>query len=78
MLRCELSGSVVVMIGAVGKVARTVARGTNTFRSLRLPIFRQASSLVKGFDEMVSSLPMREAVRYTDKNMKWTAGEMSK
>lgn len=32
-----------------------------------------ASSLVAKFDESVHSLPLREAVRYTDKNMKWTA-----
>jgi len=34
-----------------------------------------ASSLVSKIDEAVNSLPLREAVRYTGKNMKWTAKE---
>lgn len=37
---------------------------------------RAASSLVAKFEDSVSSLPMREAVRYTGKNIKWTAGEV--
>ena len=36
---------------------------------------RAASTLVAKFSASVSSLPAREAVRYTDKNLKWTAEE---
>lgn len=36
---------------------------------------RRASSLVGTFDKIVNESPMREAMRYTDKNMKWTASE---
>jgi hypothetical protein len=34
-----------------------------------------ASSFVTKFDESVNALPLRETVRYTEKNMKWTAGD---
>ena len=34
-----------------------------------------ASTLVSQFGASVSSLPAREAVRYKDKNLKWTAEE---
>ncbi len=37
---------------------------------------RHASALVTQFETAVSSLPAREAVRYTDKNMKWTAADV--
>lgn len=37
---------------------------------------RRASALVTQFENAVSSLPAREAVRYTDKNMKWTAADV--
>lgn len=36
---------------------------------------RQISSLVGAFEKGVNELPMREAMRYTEKNIKWTAGE---
>lgn len=36
---------------------------------------RAASALVSQINDSVAALPMREAVRYTNKNMKWTAGE---
>jgi hypothetical protein len=34
-----------------------------------------ASSLISSFDNSVEKNPLREAVRYTKKNMKWTANE---
>ena len=37
---------------------------------------RLASSLVTKFEDAVAALPMREAVRYTGKNLKWTASEL--
>ena len=37
---------------------------------------RAASNLVSRFEDSVAALPMREAVRYTGKNMKWTASEV--
>lgn len=37
-----------------------------------------SSSLVTKFDESISKLPMREAVRYKNKNLKWTAEEFKK
>lgn len=36
---------------------------------------RHVSSLVSGFDATIAALPMREAVRYKDKNIKWTSSE---
>lgn len=36
---------------------------------------RAASSAVSKIDASITALPGREAVRYTEKNMKWTAGE---
>lgn len=36
---------------------------------------RMASALVNKFEASVSSLPAREAVRYTEANVKWTATE---
>lgn len=39
---------------------------------------RLASSLVTKFDESVAKIPMREAVRFTKKNMKWSASDMQK
>lgn len=38
---------------------------------------RQASSLVSKFNDSINSLPLREAVRYTEKNLKWTAKEFN-
>lgn len=38
---------------------------------------RAASSLVSNFDKSVASLPHREAVRYKDKNIKWTASNVN-
>lgn len=38
---------------------------------------RAASTLVSQFSASVSSLPAREAVRYTEKNLKWTAEEFA-
>jgi hypothetical protein len=37
---------------------------------------RLASSLVSKLEESISALPLREAVRYTKKNLKWTAGDI--
>lgn len=34
---------------------------------------RYSSTLVSNFEEMVQALPMREALRYKHKNMKWSA-----
>lgn len=39
---------------------------------------RLASSLVAKFEDSVASLPLREAVRYTTKNMKWTANDVKR
>lgn len=36
---------------------------------------RNASSLVTKFDDSINKLPLREAVRYVNQNMKWTAEE---
>jgi hypothetical protein len=36
---------------------------------------RDNSSFLKHLNESVGQLPMREAARYTKKNMKWTARE---
>ena len=36
---------------------------------------RNASSLITSFESSISKIPIREAVRYTKKNMKWTADE---
>jgi hypothetical protein len=36
---------------------------------------RSASSLISGFERTVNDLPMREAMRYTEKNLKWSAAE---
>merc|ERR1711988_1671170 len=41
-----------------------------------MSIMRHASSLVQKFEDSVSALPLREAVRYTEKNMKWSASEL--
>mmetsp|Transcript_22318 Transcript_22318/g.32499 ORF Transcript_22318/g.32499 Transcript_22318/m.32499 type:complete len:250 (+) Transcript_22318:89-838(+) len=38
---------------------------------------RQASTLVSKLDTAVKDLPHREAVRYTDKNVKWSAHEFN-
>jgi hypothetical protein len=46
-------------------------------RSLPVTAGRAASTLVSQFGASVSSLPAREAVRYTEKNLKWTAEEFS-
>lgn len=37
---------------------------------------RNNSSFLKEIGGSVSKLPMREAVRYTKKNMKWTSGDV--
>lgn len=52
----------------------------NTFlinRSIRcIPnAARNASTLVSSFESSIAKIPIREAVRYTKKNMKWTADE---
>ncbi len=36
---------------------------------------RHASSMIVSFDASAKKLPMREAVRYTETNTKWTAEE---
>ena len=36
---------------------------------------RNASSLISSFESSIAKIPIREAVRYTKKNMKWTADE---
>ena len=38
---------------------------------------KHASTLVSQFDKMVSGLPMREAVRYKEGNVKCSAGDMN-
>ena len=38
---------------------------------------RGVSSLVANFEKAVADLPHREAVRYTDKNIKWTAANVN-
>jgi len=50
-----------------------------SLRSLRATRFavRPASSLVAKFDASVGSLPLREAVRYTGKNLRWTANDFN-
>lgn len=41
---------------------------------LRLPVgLRRASSAMMRFEESVENLPMREAGRFKEKNLKWTA-----
>jgi hypothetical protein len=37
--------------------------------------FRQVSSFVQRFDQVVDQLPLREAVRYEHKNIKLTASQ---
>mmetsp|Transcript_54538 Transcript_54538/g.111264 ORF Transcript_54538/g.111264 Transcript_54538/m.111264 type:complete len:248 (+) Transcript_54538:2-745(+) len=39
---------------------------------------RPASSFATQFNESVGSLPMREAMRYKEKNMQWTANDFNK
>ena len=39
---------------------------------------RSASSMVAKFEQSAATLPMREAVRYTNKNMKWTAHDVKR
>ena len=36
---------------------------------------RNASTLVSSFESSIAKIPIREAVRYTKKNMKWSAEE---
>ena len=48
----------------------------STFPRAVYALSRSQSSLIKQFETSVASLPMREAVRYTGKNLKWTASEM--
>ena len=36
---------------------------------------RLASNIVRALEASVEQLPMREAVRYTDKNLKWTISQ---
>ena len=62
--------------------ARRASRMASAFCGSREVVFRggfvvtrAASSFVSSFSASVSSLPAREAVRYTGKNLKWTAGE---
>ena len=60
-----------------------VARGSCFFHhilhDLSMPAasFRPASTLVSKVDSAVKELPFRDAVRYTDKNVKWTAQEFN-
>mmetsp|Transcript_3954 Transcript_3954/g.5482 ORF Transcript_3954/g.5482 Transcript_3954/m.5482 type:complete len:252 (+) Transcript_3954:2-757(+) len=44
-------------------------------RGVKIVRCRAVSSLVSQFDESVQKLPLREAVHYTKKNLKWTADE---
>ena len=51
-----------------------------TYTSLFPTVFgaaRSASALVSNFAKAVAELPHREAVRYTDKNIKWTASNVN-
>lgn len=45
------------------------------FRGVQPARRRLASSLVSGFDASIAALPMREAVRYKEKNIKWTSSD---
>lgn len=49
---------------------------TRTLQS-RIGATRLSSSIIKQFEKKVAELPMREAVRYTGKNMKWTAQDVN-
>jgi hypothetical protein len=56
---------------------RTLTKGSALGKNaVRVPQqMRMASALVSSFESSVNALPGREAVRYTDHNIKWTAGE---
>jgi hypothetical protein len=43
------------------------------FSSCCILVPRNVSTLVTKFEASVNDLPLREAVRFTDKNVKWTA-----
>ena len=58
---------------AVRSLAKGSALGKTTMKAPQQ--MRMASALVSSFESSVSSLPGREAVRYTDHNVKWTANE---
>jgi acyl-CoA synthetase (AMP-forming)/AMP-acid ligase II len=62
-------------VGPNGRAAAAVCSSAGVFRGVVVVGVRPASSLVSSFRESVSSLPAREAVRYTGKNLKWTAEE---
>jgi len=61
---------------------KCISTGIGAFPSQRTAVSpvamfaRHASALVTQFEKAVASLPEREAVRYTDKNMKWTAANV--
>jgi len=59
------------------KAARQLGRFASRATQVRPQLaVRLASSLVTKFEDAVAALPMREAVRYTGKNLKWTASEL--
>jgi len=43
----------------------------------KFALSRPKSTFVAKFDDSITRLPMREAVRYTEKNMKWTASDFN-
>lgn len=51
------------------------AVASSSFSKTLRPVARYESSLISQFEASVSALPEREAVRYTAKNMKWTAAD---
>jgi hypothetical protein len=61
-------------VRGVVRISRGAACGRAVVPNVAIQA-RMASSLVSNFSQSVSSLPAREAVRYTEKNLKWTAEE---
>lgn len=60
---------------ALRHVSKRVATTNPTIKKASGVSVRMASALVNKFEESVSSLPAREAVRYMEANVKWTASE---
>ncbi|RYH29273.1 hypothetical protein EON65_09070 [archaeon] len=57
---------------------RSVFRSNSILvQGIALPQRRLASALVQKFESAVDSLPHREAVRYVEKNYKWTISQFN-
>lgn len=54
------------------------ARGMSVLRGAISFQARPMSAIASNFDAMVQSLPMREAIRYKKKNMKWQSTDIKK